>query len=127
MRRARVHYEICPAGFMPVLAVSAAGHCCWYDSDDSFDTVIAHDEQQIIGALTFSRSRSGLVTAHAIWVTEEWRRRGIGNQMLALLEPIRLRAEVISDYGLVFFSAQGARCPVRIYDGRQLAFWPFGR
>lgn len=127
MRRAQVHYEICPAGFLPVLAVSAAGHCAWYDSDNSFDTVIAHDKHQIIGALSFSRSRAGLVTAHAIWVAEKWRRRGIGNQMLILLDPIRLRAETISDYGFAFFSAQEARYPVRICDGRQLAFWPFGR
>lgn len=123
--RPRLHYEIYPAGFLPVLGVSAAGHCCWYDSRRSFDTVIAHDRHDIVGALTFSRSRAGLVTVHAIWVVARWRRRGVGRQMLDLLAPARLRAEVISDAGLAFFSG-AARCPTRIRDGRQLALWPFG-
>lgn len=127
MRRPPPHYEIYPAGFLPMLGVSAAGHCCWYGSRRSFETVIAHDRSGVVGALTFSRSRSGLLTVHAIWVESSWRRRGVGSQMLDLLAPTRLRTEVISDAGFAFFKAAAARCAADIRDGRQLALWPVGR
>lgn len=121
----RVHYEVYPSGFLPVAAVSVGGDCRWYDSYDSFDTVLAHKDGQIVGLLAFARTRSGFVTVHVIWVRRDCRRRGIGKQMLGLLSPRRLRTEVITDDGLAFFRA--ARCAVEIRDARQLAFWPFGQ
>lgn len=131
MRRECVHFEICPAGFLPVVAVSAAGDCCWKNGfRQSFDTVIAHVSGEIIGALSFSKEKSGVLTVHVIWVAEKWRKRGIGRQMLSLLAPTRLRTEVISEDGLAFFEATRSYCKVQIFDGRQLnlfSFWPIGR
>ena len=127
MRGTRVHYEIYPSGFLPVAAVSAGGDCKWFDSYDSFDTVLAHSGEEIVGLLSFTQSLSGLVIVHVIWVRGDRRRCGIGKRMLHLLAPGRLRTEVISDDGLAFFTAARSRCEVRISDARQLAFWPFGQ